>query len=237
MGKSKLYVFCSVLWAIAVSYTPLTYAYYGKQLCQYPQFTCIKIKKTDTWEKRWPNPHERDLVMRLNRTNLPLSTRSWVLVPKNLQTLTLLDLAPFPSHIDTSGKKEVFIDLAQLAFGAYNEHGQLVYWGPVSAGKSFCQDIQEPCSTPPGVYAVTVKRGADCFSSTFPVDTQGGAPMPYCMFFYQGYALHGSSAVPGYHASHGCVRLYPEDAQWLNEAFTQIGTKIVIVDSDENPFL
>lgn len=53
--------------------------------------------------------------------------------------------------------------------------------------------------------------------------------MPYCMFFHGGYALHGSYKVPGYDDSHGCIRLFIDDARWLNEEFVKIGiTKIVI---------
>lgn len=234
MKKGVLYILSLFITLAAMfCYSPAE-AYYGKDLCHYPQFTCIKVKKSDTWEKRWPDPRERDMVMRLNRTNLPITTRSWVLVPKNLESLDIMDLSPFPNQINTSGKKLVLVDLSKLAFGAYDAQGQLLRWGPISAGKDFCADIQESCTTPPGTYWVTVKRGADCFSRVFPVDTQGGAPMPYCMFFHDGYALHGSEAVPGYNASHGCVRMYTEDAQWLNEEFTQIGTKVVILD-DQAP--
>ena len=39
------------------------------------------------------------------------------------------------------------------------------------------------------------------------------------MFFHGGFALHGSYEVPGYHASHGCVRMFVNDAKWLNEEF------------------
>jgi L,D-transpeptidase ErfK/SrfK len=231
MEKSTLYASCAVL-AATFCWHPLAEAYYGKELCKYPQFSCVKVKKGDTWERRWPDPDQRDMVMRLNRTNLPLGERSWVIVPKNLSSVNLLDLAPFPAKMATNGKRTVYVDISKLAFGAYDEKGQLVYWGPASGGKDFCSDIQESCSTPPGEYWVQVKRGADCYSTKFPVDTLGGAPMPYCMFFYQGYALHGSDAVPGYNASHGCVRLYNSDAEWLNENFTKIGTKVIIVNSN-----
>jgi len=33
------------------------------------------------------------------------------------------------------------------------------------------------------------------------------------MFFHGGFALHGSPSVPGYNASHGCVRLFDDDAE------------------------
>ena len=220
MKKDILYFICVILAATSFFSYSSAQAYYGKELCSYPQFTCIKVKKSDTWEKRWPDPRERDLVMRLNRTNLPMTNRSWVVVPKNLASLDILDLSPFPGQMNTSGKKLVLVDFSKMAFAAYDAQGQLVRWGPVSGGKDFCADIQESCTTPPGTYWINVKRGADCFSRVFPVDTQGGAPMPYCMFFYQGYALHGSEAVPGYNASHGCVRLYTEDAEWLSEDYS-----------------
>ena len=56
--------------------------------------------------------------------------------------------------------------------------------------------------------------------------------MPFCMYFHGGYALHGSSEVPGYNASHGCVRMFTQDAEWLNKKFISIGgnksTEVII---------
>ena len=49
--------------------------------------------------------------------------------------------------------------------------------------------------------------------------------MPFCMHFYRGYAFHGATAVPGYRASHGCIRLFIEDARWLNNEFIDVGAK------------
>ncbi|HMN69190.1 MAG TPA: L,D-transpeptidase family protein [Bdellovibrionales bacterium] len=42
-----------------------------------------------------------------------------------------------------------------------------------------------------------------------------GAPMPYSVFYYGGYAVHGTNEVSklGTPASHGCVRLDPADAK------------------------
>ena len=57
--------------------------------------------------------------------------------------------------------------------------------------------------------------------------------MPYCMFFKGGFAIHGSNILPGHHASHGCVRITPQDAKWLNEEFIDMpgsgGTKVIIL--------
>ncbi len=35
------------------------------------------------------------------------------------------------------------------------------------------------------------------------------------MYFYGGWAIHGSNSVPAYPASHGCVRVTRSDAKWL----------------------
>ena len=41
------------------------------------------------------------------------------------------------------------------------------------------------------------------------------APMPHAVFFYEGYAVHGtySTGALGQPASHGCIRLHPKNAK------------------------
>ena len=43
------------------------------------------------------------------------------------------------------------------------------------------------------------------------------APMPFSIFFHRGYAIHGTTAIKslGRPASHGCVRLHPDNARTL----------------------
>jgi lipoprotein-anchoring transpeptidase ErfK/SrfK len=43
------------------------------------------------------------------------------------------------------------------------------------------------------------------------------SPMPYSVFFYRSYAIHGTSEIYrlGGPASHGCVRLHPQNAATL----------------------
>jgi len=201
--------------------------YYGSQLCKYPDFKCIRIKRSDTWVRLFPNEREREIVKRLNRMNLPLSYRRWIVVPVNLKEITHMDLSPFPDTIKTTGQKTVIVNLSVHAFGAYDEKGNLVHWGPVSGGKGFCEDIKKPCTTALGSFRVIRKEGPGCLSETYPVETEGGAAMPYCMYFYRGYALHGST-LPGFHASHGCVRLFYDDAEWLNTQFLPMGARVIV---------
>jgi hypothetical protein len=212
---------------------------YGERYCHDSEFSCITIKRGDSWTQLFPDPVQRDIVKRVNRLNVFLQPDMVIAVPNNLSQLTTLDLSPFPQTIQSDGEKSVRVDLSQFAWAAYNETGQLIKWGPVSPGTEQCLDVPSGCSTPKGSFRVVRKQGADCVSNSFPHrinGVRGGAEMPYCVFFYRGYALHGSHDLPGYEASYGCLRLFIEDAQWLNEQFVELpsvgvkGTKIVITD-------
>lgn len=64
-------------------------------------------------------------------------------------------------------------------------------------------------------------------------DTYDNAPMPYAVFFTGGYAVHGTEYVKrlGTAASHGCVRLAPENAEVFYDLVKRYGmtnTHIVI---------
>ena len=109
-------------------------------------------------------------------------------------------------------------------------------WGPVSSGSDRCSDNSSPtCRTMTGIFELFSKEDVRCKSNVFPIG-KGGAKMPYCMYFHKGLALHGSTDIPGYRASHGCVRMFTGDAKWLNEEWVEtpnehnqfIGTKVVI---------
>lgn len=120
------------------------------------------------------------------------------------------------------------VDLTNLTWQVYDENGQIMRSGPVSGGKDYCDDIKDECETVTGTFTIYRKGNEDCKSTQFPVG-RGGAPMPYCMFFHGGYAIHGSHSVPNYNASHGCIRMNPQDAKWLNEDYVQEGVTTVHV--------
>jgi lipoprotein-anchoring transpeptidase ErfK/SrfK len=61
----------------------------------------------------------------------------------------------------------------------------------------------------------------------------GMAPMPHSIFFRGPFAIHGTTIVSrlGHPASHGCVRLHPDNASTLFDLVNQEGpahTRIVI---------
>lgn len=210
---------------------------YADSLCRDPAYRCIKTTRHDSWVSLFPKENERDMVRRINRMNGFIRAGMHIAVPKHLSQLTLVDVAPFPRYITPIGEKIIHVNQSKLAWAAYNEKGELLFWGPISSGISRCYDAKNGCETPSGSFRFLRKQGFDCISKTFPQQPnghRGGARMPFCMYFFQGFALHGSFDLPGYPASHGCIRLLMEDAQWLNESFIEIphqdvkGTRISI---------
>jgi hypothetical protein len=215
---------------------------FSETLCKLPDYFCLTVKKEESWDSLFPNAEEQDIVRRVNRMNIRLRPGLVIAVPKNIERLTIYDVSPFPRYIEGDGEKTIYVSQKQLAWGAYDETGELLWWGPLSSGSGGCKGVEGNCKTPAGSFRIIRKQDIDCISTTFPMrgdGNNGGAEMPYCMHFLRGYALHGSYEVPGYRASHGCVRMFIEDARWLNEEFVNVpgegekGTR-VIVDSAES---
>jgi len=223
MRKITIALLLSTLLVTAVT----TQANYGKLLCSKRGYVCIRAKAGNTWSKLFPNKHEEQVVRRINRTNTRLRRGMIIAVPKNLYSINHMEVSPFPHRTEPRGRNVLLINLRLQAFGAYDNYGRLLHWGPVSGGKGWCPDVGRRCNTPKGTFSVNSKGGSACISSKYPIG-KGGAPMPYCMFFYGGYAMHGSF-LPGYHASHGCIRMFTEDAKWLNRHFVRKGRNGTIV--------
>ncbi len=201
---------------------------YGSRLCKNdPDYSCYVVHRGDSWDNLFRSARERDLVMRINRMNSRLHPGMRIAIP-NSDDLNPMDYSPVSLKINPPGRKVIMVYLNRLAFGAYDADGNLQYWGPVSGGRGYCPDVHRGCHTSTGVFSIYAKEGPGCKSRKFPVG-RGGAPMPYCMYFHNGFALHGSPGeVPGYNASHGCVRLFVPDAEWLNEDFTR-GERVRVV--------
>lgn len=204
-------------------------SFYGTALCGYPQYTCIKVTSGQTWENLFPDPVQRDLVQRVNRTYNHLWVGKEIAIPKNLEHINIYDIAPFPKKLADEHEKQVIVDQEKLAWGAYDEEGNLLMWGPISSGRDKCSDSNKSCRTLSGIFRVFSKENSHCTSDVFPIG-KGGAKMPYCMYFHKGFALHGSDDIPGQRASHGCVRMFVQDAKWLNENF-------VALSSERNNFM
>ena len=98
--------------------------------------------------------------------------------------------------------------------------GETVYTWPVSTAR-------RGYVTPTGTYRPT-RLHRKWYSRKY-----DNAPMPHSIFFRGGYAIHGTTAVRslGRAASHGCIRLHPENAATLFRIVRSHGsqnTRIVI---------
>jgi hypothetical protein len=192
--------------------------------------TTIREKKVlETWELLWPDETEREIVKRINRRNTGLTRKQKLAVPRDMAGKTYMDFSPYPLAIDPIGEELIIWDPALIAYAAYDAQGNLVRWGPAAGGKDYCPDVKRGCRTRVGEFRIIRKGGANYRSGKYPVDCVGKqcALMPWAMFFKPGYAFH-AGRVPGANASHGCVRLFYADAEWLNKEFVKVGTKVIV---------
>lgn len=136
--------------------------------------------------------------------------------------------AHFPFQREATGRRVFIFDPNYTAWALYDENGLRLNTGKASGGQDFCPDVGRACRTITGRYRIIRKGGPDCESSIYPIETNGGAPMPYCMYFSNwGYAVHGSYDIPDYNASHGCIRVTPTVAGWLS-TYMPIGTTMIV---------
>ena len=144
-----------------------------------------------------------DRVLRLNRIDREaLKTEMTIIVPKNMDELKEWRYMPSRIIIAKSLPKLVIISQPTQSFGVY-ENGVLVRSGPISSGK-------KSTPTPSGLFFVNWK-GEEVIS-TF--DDEWVLLWNMNIDNLEGIALHQYS-LPGYPASHSCVRLAEADAYWL----------------------
>jgi len=111
------------------------------------------------------------------------------------------------------------IDISSQTLKVY-ENGRLAYSWPVSTARKGYR-------TPVGSYRPT-RMHTMWYSRKY-----DNSPMPHSIFFYGGYAIHGTDALKslGRPASHGCVRLHPRNAKRLYNLVKAHGagnTRIVV---------
>jgi len=197
--------------------------------CHTGEYECVEVKRHESWHSLFPDERERDIVMRVNHTNRSLYPGMVISVPRNLASGNALDYSPLPHQLNDVHERTIVFDPKVYAWGAYDSDGTLVKWGPASGGSDWCRDLGHACHTKPGSYRIYSLGSSNCVSTIFPLP-DGGAPMPYCMFFHGGQALHGSPGEVAYgNISHGCVRLFVQDAEWIRYDFAEYGTRVIVL--------
>lgn len=143
------------------------------------------------------------VVLKINRTDKNhLRFGESLIIPDS--NGDLMALAPFPLQLESAQAmaKLILVSRRVQAFGVY-ESGRLVRWGPTSTGK-------RSTPTPAGLY-FTNWKARETRSS---VNQSWVLPWCFNLDNFSGVSLHEFD-LPGYPASHGCVRLLEEDAKWI----------------------
>lgn len=153
-------------------------------------------------------PDQVGILEKLNRRDRGHLLRAEPAIPGLIlpdQWLTdELAYSPFPATYGWAEPyaKAIVVHQPAQAFGAY-ESGRLVRWGPVSTGR-------KETPTPAGAYNLTWRskgRRSTDNAAWF---------LPWYFNFHneRGVSFHQFD-LPGYPASHACVRLLERDAIWL----------------------
>jgi len=157
----------------------------------------------DSFQNKY-NQKEKKIIFALNRLDYGrLGVGSKLVIPDTL-VKDFIKYSPFPENIEILDSIPKTLLIAQRIQGfALYEKGKLIRWGPVSSGK-------QTTPTPNGLHYANYK-------TKLKISTVDDAwKMPYYFNFmnFFGVGIHEYS-LPGYPASHACVRLYKEDAQFI----------------------
>jgi hypothetical protein len=170
-------------------------------------FTYHILKMKDSGMKmlrRQYDVKQQALILALNRVDRDNVGRlDSIIIPDTLLQNFML-YSPFPYEVADlkDVKKIIFFSYPAQAFGAY-ENGRLVKWGPTSMGRKDAQ-------TPTGLYYANWK--AEETQST--VDDEWILKWNFNIENKEGVGWH-QYAMPGYPASHSCLRLLESDARYL----------------------
>lgn len=113
----------------------------------------------------------------------------------------------------------VRVSITEQRLRVYHEGRPLFIWA-VSTAKA-------PKVTPPGSFT------PEFLSRDHRSKRYSNAPMPWAVFYHGNYAIHGTNQIKrlGKPASHGCVRLHPDNARILFRMIRAEGlanTRVVI---------
>ncbi|MGY5847747.1 L,D-transpeptidase [Salegentibacter sp. HM20] len=175
-------------------------------IIKYPRYSKDSIKSIANRDSIFQrlSAVERNLILSLNRIDLyRLQPGELFIMPDSLSE-NFLWYSPFPAKMPLldSIPKAVLISQRIQAFAAY-ENGNLCRWGAVSSGK-------QSTPTPNGLHYANYKARRKI--STVNRDWI----MPYYVNFMNFYGVGSHEYnLPGFPASHACVRMFREDAIFI----------------------
>lgn len=145
-----------------------------------------------------------DVLLALNRVDFKHLLRMDTIVAPDSFYAGLMAYSPFPWQVSDLKEvpKIIFYSYRIQAFAAY-QNGELVKWGPVSMGK-------KATPTPTGLF-FTNWRSKETIST---VNSEWIMKWYFNLDNFEGVSMH-EYEMPGYPASHACVRLTTADALWF----------------------
>lgn len=156
------------------------------------------------WKQNQSDDRKTNIVLAINRTDsVHFKKMDTVIIPQDFSGDVEAYL-PFPYHVDALNdvNKIIFFSYPAQAFAAY-EHGELLYTGPTNMGRK-----KDP--TPAGLYFTNWK--AEKTTSTF--NDEWELKWNFNIQNKEGIGFH-EYELPGYPASHSCLRLQEKDAKLL----------------------
>lgn len=169
-------------------------------------YTIDSLKTAQQLDSLLNNYSETELknILALNRMDRNRLRPGKKIVIPECSSANFQDFSPFPENLNFMKclPKTVLISQRIQAFALY-ENGELVKWGPVSTGKSSTR-------TPNGLNYGNYKAKRKVST----VDDSWILPYYFNFMNFEGIGTH-QYALPGYPASHGCVRMYMEDAEYI----------------------
>ena len=158
--------------------------------------------------------NQLSVIYALNRTDKDHAAHiDTMIVPDKVLT-DIMPYSPFPRHISflKDVSKILFFSYTDEAFAAY-ANGNLVRWGTTNMGRK-----KDP--TPTGVTYVNWKKEID----TSTVKDEWIMKWNVNVYNKEGVGFH-EYAMPGYPASHSCLRLNDTDAHYLYNWVDEWATK------------
>lgn len=145
-----------------------------------------------------------NIFLQLNRIDKQYLRRTDTVIVPSIFTGDMLDYSPFPLTLPLLDQVEKLIVFSYpfQAFGVY-EHGKLIRWGASSMGK-------KSSKTPTGLHYTNWKgrKVTSTVNSSWILEYNFNIMNKFGVGWHQ-YEL------PGYPASHACLRLFMHDAEWL----------------------
>lgn len=176
-------------------------------------------------------PANKSLITLNRKARAYMKVGDTVLIPDVIHSdMRYYSIFPYYYHEGREIPKIVFVSNIYQCWAAY-EYGVLVRFAAANTGK-------EKTQTYPGRYAMVWKHELRISS----LDDTWKMPYTWNIHQWAGSAFH-QFTMPGYPASHSCVRQFEDDARWLfkwgergkfdsNKKFIHLsGTPVIIIDA------